>query len=317
MKIGVIGAGGVGGYFGARLHAAGEEVTFVQRGEHGAAMRARGLRVISPLGDLALPDPVVLAPGEAGAAGPVDLVLVTVKSIHTESAADAAAAMTGPHTAVLSLQNGVENEDLLAARLGAGRVLGGLCYILSLIESPGVVRHAMKTARIEFGERGGGASPRVEAFRSACENAGVEAVVMEDIEAAIWTKFTALCAHNGMTALARAPIGPIREDPDGRAVLEACARETMALAAARGVALDPALVADPMVLFDRVPRDMTSSTLHDLEHGKPLEIDWLNGAAARLSREAGLAAPVNRCIYAALKPWATGTPPPRRRRAGP
>ena len=313
MKIGVIGAGGVGGYFGARLQAAGEEVVFVQRGEHGAAMRARGLRVTSPLGDLALPDVTVLDPAEAGAAGPVDLALVTVKSIHTESAAEAAAAMTGPRTAVLSLQNGVENEDLLAARLGAGRLLGGLCYILSLIESPGVIRHGMKTARIEFGERSGGGSARVEAFRRACENAGIDAVVMDDVDAAIWTKFTMLCAHNGMTALARAPIGPIREDADGRAVLEACARETMALAAARGVTLDDALAADPMVLLDRTPWEMTSSTLYDLEHGKPLEIDWLNGAVARLSREAGLAAPVNRCIYAALKPWAAGTPPPRRR----
>ena len=308
MKIAVIGAGGVGGYFGARLQAAGEDVTFVQRGEHGAAMRRDGLAVASPLGDLALPHVAVVGPGEAASIGPVDLVLVAVKSIHTDAAADAAAAMLGPDTAVLSLQNGVENEDRLAAQLGAGRVLGGLCYILALIDAPGRIRHGMRTARIEFGERDGRATARAEAFRAACANAGIDVVLADDVAAAIWTKFTLLCAHNGMTALARSPIGPIREDPDGRAVLEACARETMALAAARGVRLAPALVEDPMVLFDSVPADMTSSTLYDLEHGKPLEIDWLNGAVARLGREAGVPTPVNRCIYAALKPRAAGAP---------
>lgn len=268
MKIAVIGAGGVGGYFGARLQAAGEEVTFVQRGEHGAAMRRNGLAVASPLGDLALPHVAVVGPGEAASIGPVDLVLVAVKSIHTDAAADTAAAMLGPDTAVLSLQNGVENEDRLAARLGAGRVLGGLCYILALIDTPGRIRHGMRTARIEFGERDGRATARAEAFRAACANAGIDVILADDVAAAIWTKFTLLCAHNGMTAL----------------------------------------VEDPMVLFDSVPADMTSSTLYDLEHGKPLEIDWLNGAVARLGREAGVPTPVNRCIYAALKPRAAGAP---------
>ena len=308
MKIAVIGAGGVGGYFGARLQAAGEDVLFVQRGEHGAAMRRHGLEIASPLGDLTLPEVAVAAPEEAASRGPVDMVLITVKSIHTEQAAEAAATMLGPRTAVLSLQNGVENEDRLAARLGAERVLGGLCYILALIEAPGRIRHGMPVARIEFGERCGGVSERAEAFHAACRNAGIDTVLADDVEAAIWTKFTALCAHNGMTALARSPIGPIREDPDGRAVLEACAHETMALAAVRGVTLDPGLRDDPMFLFDRVPADMTSSTLYDLEHGKPLEIEWLNGAVVRLGLEAGVAAPVNRCIYAALKPYIDGAP---------
>ena len=311
MRIAVIGAGGVGGYFGARLQAAGEDVAFVQRGEHGAAMRREGLRIASPLGDLVLPEVSVVAPEDAARAGPVDFALIAVKSIHTDAAADAAAALLGPETAVLSLQNGVENEDRLAARLGADRVLGGLCYILALIEAPGRIRHGMRTARIEFGERDGAPRPRAEAFRHACENAGIDVALVADVEAAIWTKFTLLCAHNGMTALARAPIGPIRDDPDGRATLEECARETMAVAAARGVALDPAVIADPMFLFYRTPADMTSSTLYDLEHGKPLEIDWLNGAVARLGREAGVATPVNRCIYAALKPRAAGAPPGR------
>lgn len=308
MRIAVIGAGGVGGYFGARLQAAGEDVVFVQRGEHGAEMRRSGLRVASPLGDLALPEVTVAAPEETGGIGPVDLVLVTVKSIHTEAAAEAAAPLLGPDTAVLSLQNGVENEERLAKRLGAGRVLGGLCYILSLIEAPARISHRMATARIEFGERGGGPSPRAQALRAAFAKAGIDAVLVDDVAAAMWTKFTLLCAHNGMTALARAPIGPIRGDRDGRAALEACARETMAVAAARGAALAAELAADPMVLFDRVPADMTSSTLYDLEHGKPLEIDWLNGAVVRFGRAAGIPTPVNLCIYAALKPRAAGAP---------
>ncbi len=308
MRIAIIGAGGVGGYFGARLQAAGQEVLFVQRGAHGAAMRDGGLKVTSLLGDLSLPRVSVAAPEEAAAHGPVDLVLVTVKSIHTDAAAEAAAGLLGPDTMVLSLQNGVENEDRLARRLGAERVLGGLCYILALIDAPGRIRHGMRMARIEFGERSGGVSARTTALLEIFRGAGIDAATADDVDAAIWTKFTLLCAHNGMTALARTAIGPIRSDPHGRAVLLACARETMALAAARGVTLAPEMVADPGFLFDRVPADMTSSTLYDLEEGKPLEIDWLNGAVVRLGAEAGIPTPVNLVIYAALKPYVKGAP---------
>jgi len=305
MKIAVIGAGGVGGYFGARLQAAGEDVIFIQRGAHGEAMRANGLSVTSPSGDISLP--TVRAQADAVGIAPVDVVLITVKSNHTDAAGALAKQMLGPETAVISLQNGVENEDRLAGILGADHMVGGLCYILSLIEAPGRIQHLTPIARIIFGELDGKPTPRCEAFLAACKNAEIDTELTEDIHAAIWTKFTALCPHNGMTALTRMPIGPIRDDSDCRLMLERAAREVIALAKARGVTLPAEVVADPMFLYDRVPPDMTSSTLYDLTHGKPLEVDWLNGAVVRLGREAGVDTPINHAIYAGLKLHAAGS----------
>ncbi len=305
MKIAVIGAGGVGGYFGARLQASGADVVFIQRGEHGAAMRASGLTVTSQLGDIALPD--VHCQPDARGVGPVDVVLVTVKSNHTDQAGLLAKDMLGPDTAVITIQNGVENEDRLADIVGSDHVVGGLCYILSLIEAPGRIQHLTPLARIIFGELDGRRSARCEAFLEACETAQIDVELTDDVHAAIWTKFTALCPHNGMTALTRMPIGPIREDPDCRSMLEQAAREVIALATARGVKMPDDVVSDPMFLYDRVPAEMTSSTLYDLTHGKPLEIDWLNGAIVRLGRKAGIPTPVNHCIYAGLKLHAAGT----------
>ncbi len=299
MKIAVIGAGGVGGYFGARLQAAGEQVVFIQRGPHGEAMRHGGLSIASPAGDIELP--AVRCQADARGIGPIDVVLVTVKADGTEAAGALAKQMLGPETMVISLQNGVENEDRLAAIVGADPVAGGTCYILSLIEAPGKIRHSIPLAKLIFGERDGITTPRAEAFRFACETAGIDVELRSDIDTAIWTKFTALCPHNGMTAVCRSPIGPIRDDPMCRAMLEAAAREVIALAHARGVTMPDDVIADPMFLFDRVPPAMTSSTLHDLTMGKPLEVDWLHGAVVRLGRAAGIATPVNDFIYAALK----------------
>lgn len=304
MKIAVIGAGGVGGYFGARLQAAGEDVVFIQRGAHGEAMAASGLSVTSPHGDVQLPK-VRVQTGAEGI-GPVDVVLITVKSNHTVEAGQLAKQMSGPETAVISLQNGVENEDRLAGIVGSEPIVGGLCYILSLIESPGQIQHLTPVARIIFGELDKKRTPRCEAFLAACENAKIDTELADDIHAAIWTKFTALCPHNGMTALTRTAIGPIRDDPFCREMLERAAREVIALATARGVAMPEDVIADPMFLYDRVPADMTSSTLYDLTHGKPLEVEWLNGAVVRLGREAGIDTPINHAIYAGLKLHAAG-----------
>ena len=304
MRIAVIGAGGVGGYFGGRLAHAGEDVVFIQRGAHLEALQRSGLSVSSPLGDFAVPK--VRAQADAAGIGPVDVVLVTVKSNHTGQAAALARDLLGPDTAVISLQNGIENEDRLAAVLGRAQVAGGVAYILSLIEAPGRIRHSGQTARMLFGELDGRPSARLEAFRDACAQAGIDAELSADITAALWAKFAVICPHSGMTALTRMPIGPVRTDPDCRALLEACAREVIQLAAARGVILPPALIENPCAFFDRVPADMTSSLHHDVTHGKPLELEWLNGAVVRLGREAGVATPVNHFIYAALKLHAGG-----------
>lgn len=304
MHIAVIGAGGVGGYFGARLAAAGERVTFVQRGAHLEAMRAGGLRVSSPLGDVTLDSVDVRA--DTADVGAVDVVLICVKSAHTEAAGAAAKAMLGAETAVISLQNGVENEARLAAIVGGGHVLGGTVYLLSLIEAPGHIRHSTPGARLIFGERDGRRTPRAQAFLGACEGAGIDVELTADIEAALWTKFTGLCAHNGMTALTRCAIGPIRDDPDCRAILQRCADEVLALAAARGVTLAESFRAAPLSVFLKVPGTMTSSMHHDITHARPLEVEWLNGAVVRLAAEVGLDVPVNATIHAGLKLHAAG-----------
>lgn len=299
MRIAVIGAGGVGGYFGGRLAASGCEVVFVQRGPHLAAMKSRGLEIISDHGDLSLAQ--VAATDDPARIGEVDFVLVTVKSGATDTAATMARTMLGPRTAVLSLQNGVENEARLAAILGAGPVMGGVAYILSLIEAPGVIRQSGPLARLVFGERDGRKTARAGAFLAACENAGIDAELTDNVEAALWAKFIVLCPHNGMTALTRLAIGPIRDDPDCRALLLAATDEVVAVARAKGIALEDSLIAASMTRFDRMPADMTSSMHYDLTHGKPLELDWLNGAVVRMGRECGIATPVNDFIYAALK----------------
>jgi 2-dehydropantoate 2-reductase len=303
MRIAVIGAGGVGGYFGGRLARAGEEVVFIQRGAHLDALRARGLTVTSPLGDFALPE--MRAQPDATGIGPVDVVLVCVKSNQTDDAAALARELIGDDTVVISLQNGIENEDRLAEALGRAHVAGGVAYILSLIEAPGHVRQS-GPARMLFGELDGKPSPRLERFRDACAQAGIDVALSKDIVAELWAKFTVICPHNGMTAVTRMPIGPIREDPDCRAMLEASAREVIALAEARGVSLPPALIENPCAFFDRVPAEMTSSMHYDVTHGKPLELEWLNSAVVRLGRAAGVATPVNHFIYAALKLHANG-----------
>jgi 2-dehydropantoate 2-reductase len=307
MRIAVIGAGGVGGYFGARLAAAGEDVTFIQRGAHLEAMRAAGLGVTSPLGDVTLRQ--VRAQGDAEGVGPVEVVLVTVKSNHTDEAGALASAMLGPETAVISLQNGVENEARLAAIVGQKHVVGGVAYMLSVIEAPGRIRHSGKMARIVFGELDGRATRRCQAFRDACARAHIDVELSGEIEGKLWAKFAVLCPHTGMTALTRLPIGPLREDPECRAVLERGVGEVIAVAEARGVTLPEELRAEPMAFFNRVPAEMTSSMHHDLIRGKPLELEWLSGAVVRLGREAGVATPVNQFLYACLKPHAAGRHP--------
>ena len=304
MKIAVIGAGGVGGYFGARLAAAGNDVTFVQRGPHLEAMRANGLRLASPLGDVELP--TVMATDNSADIGPVDVVLVAVKSGHTEQAAESIKALLGPETAVITLQNGIENEDRLVAVLGPDHVMGGAAYILSLIEAPGIIRHSGQNARIIFGELDGALSPRARAFHGVCQAAGIDAHLSADIWTDLWAKFVFLCPHNGLTALTRLPIGRVREDPECREILRQATQECHALAEARGIDLPAASRDDPMARYDALPHDMTSSMHYDVTHGKPLELEWLNGAVVRMGRENGVAVSVNQVIYAALRPWVDG-----------
>jgi 2-dehydropantoate 2-reductase len=223
MKIAIIGAGGVGGYFGARLAEAGHEVAFVARGAHKEAMKARGLRVHSPLGDIHLPAPDLVE--DPAAIGARDFILFCVKLWDVPAAAEIVRPMLSAESFLAPIQNGVSVTGTLAGLLGAERILGAVTQISASIEAPGVIRHHGDFARLIFGELGGGTSARLERLVAACEDAGIEARVSPDIEAEIWKKFTFLAAMAGATAFYRAPIGEIRDDPERRAPRDLAARD--------------------------------------------------------------------------------------------
>lgn len=305
MKIAIVGAGGVGGYFGARLAAAGEDVTFIARGAHLEAMRKGGLKVHSALGDLALaPVKVESGPDDVG---PVDIVLIAVKLWSTEGAAHTAKSLLGPGTGVVSFQNGVDAIGIITRAVGREHTMGGVAHIAALIEEPGVIRHNGTMARLTFGELDGNRSERAQALHRACQAAGIDSHLSQDIQLVIWEKFVFLVGLSGMTSLTRTPIGPIREDPLTRETLREVISETVAVARAQGVDLPADTVDRQMTFTDGLPADMVSSMLGDLRRGNRLEVDCLSGAVDRLGREVNVATPVNRTIYAALKLHANGT----------
>ena len=301
MRFAVVGTGGVGAYFGGRLAQAGESVAFVARGAHLAAMREHGLRVDSVAGDF------VIAPVEASddpaRIGPVDVVLVGVKAWQVRETARTLGPLLGPRTFVVPLQNGVEAAGQLAEVLGPERVIGGLCKIVSAIVAPGHVRHSGVPPRVEFGERDGSRSDRVEALRQAFERAqGVSVVVPDDVEAAIWEKFLFIAPVSGVGAVTRQPVGAMREILQTRALIERAMFEVAALARAKGVNLPDAAVARNMRYVDSLPPDATASMQRDIMEGRPSELEQQNGAIARLGDEAGVPVPVNAFLYAALLP---------------
>lgn len=299
MKIAVIGAGGVGGYFGARLAAAGSDVAFVARGAHLAAMQERGLAVLSPLGDVYLEK--VEAADDPALIGAVDVVLFAVKLYDTESAGARLRPLLGPGTIVVSLQNGIDSEDRLVAIVGRERVVGGIAYISATIEAPGVIRHLNRQAKLAFGELDGRDSPRLEPLLAACRRAGFEAVSSPAIEVAIWEKFIFLAALAAATGGARLPLGPILADADTRALIVDAMREVVAVGRAKGLALDASFVDRSLAFMETLPPDMKASLAHDLDRGNRLEIEGLSGAVVRLGAALGVATPVHRTIYALLK----------------
>ena len=295
MKLVMMGSGGVGGYYGARLQQAGHDVSFVARGAHAEAMRKSGLRIRSELGDAQLRVKVVEEPAEAGAC---DLIVVAVKLWDTESAARAVARVPG--AAVVSLQNGVDKDDVLAAAVGRERVLGGITHIGAVIAEPGLIAHTGKLQRVTLGELDGSQTPRLQAAVEAFRSAGVEAVASDDIRRATWEKFVFLTALSGMTALTRKPIGDIRAHPATRAMLLDALRETAQVARAEGARIDDSFPDRQMQMVDGLPGGMLASMAQDLLRGRRLELPWLSGAVVRRAEKHGLAVPVHRAIYAGL-----------------
>ena len=305
MRIVVMGSGGTGGFFGAKLARAGEDVTFVARGAHLEAIRTRGLRVKSaPEGEWVVKAPAV---DRLDGLPPADLVLFCVKSFDTESAGRAIAPVLGPDTGVLSIQNGVDNEEKLERIVGKGRVLGGIAQVFATIESPGVIQHTL-LGRIQFGEMDGRESPRARAFLGACGRAQIPCELSQDVLRTLWGKYVYLVAHAGMTALTRCPAGIIRALPETRRLYRLLLEEMAALARASGADLGPGIVDTCMGFLDALGANGYSSLHHDLTHGKRLEIDALQGHAVRLGERYGIPTPMLFAVYAALRPYLDGEP---------
>jgi len=303
MRIAVMGAGGVGGYFGARLAQAGHEVAFIARGKHLEALKAKGLSLKSPLGDANLKVKASENPGDLGQA---DVVLFAVKLWDTESAAERIRPLVEKGGMVIPFQNGVESIARIGNVLGPECVMGGAAYIAARIGEPGVIVQTGPIARLRFGITQPSQRKAAEAFLSACKDAKIDAELADDIERVLWEKFVLLVAVSATTAVTRNSIGVVRTDPDLRWLLETVMRETWTVGRKRGVALGGDLVAKTLAQADSFTPDMRASMAADLEAGGRLEAPWLSGAVARMAREAGIEAIANRTIYAALKPYLEG-----------
>ena len=308
MKIAVMGAGGVGGFYGGRLANAGCEVHFVARGAHLAAMREHGLTIENKeQGDIHVAKVNVTA--DPATIGTADLVIIAVKMKDTDAAARAVKSIVGPHTAVLSLQNGVIKDDILRRHFPATQVMGGVAYVATHVARPGVILQVGAMQRIVFGEYDGSRSARAQALLDVLLSAGVKAELSDDIRRTLWEKYTFLVGLSGTTTTMRTTIGPIRSHPRTRAFLHELLREVVAVGRAHGVALPPDYADDRLAFADSVPATMTSSMHHDLERGNPLEVEWLAGGVVTLGAAVGVPTPANRAVWDMLALYADGRPP--------
>jgi 2-dehydropantoate 2-reductase len=306
MRIVIMGAGGLGGYFGARLAAAGNDVAFVARGAHLAAIKADGLRITSALGDLHLRD--VAATDDPSSLAPADVVMIAVKLWDTEAAAEAVRPLVRSGTAVVSWQNGVNKDEVLTRVLGRDAVIGGVGQIGVVIASPGVIAHTGTMAKLIFGEFDNSRSARVEALHAACVAAGIDAEIAADINLAIWQKFVFLVGMSGCTSSMRSSIGPIRANPQARGLLLDVVREAVAVGRAMGVALPVDYAEQRMGFIDALPAQMTASMQGDLARGNRLELPWLGGAVVELGERLGVPTPLNRAVRDVLALYVNGTP---------
>jgi 2-dehydropantoate 2-reductase len=303
MRIGIMGSGGLGGYFGARLAAGGADVHFIARGRHLDAMRQHGLRVEGPQ---PLHVPRVQVTHDPGEVGVVDYVLLGVKLWDTEQAIAQMRPMVGPQTTVISFQNGVLKDDELRAAFPARQLMGGVGYVATTIEEPGVIRQTGPMQRLLFGEFDGSRSARGEALLAACLAGGIQAELSTNIVRDIWQKYVFLVGLSGTTASMRSMIGPIRSDPQTRAFLSDVMAEVIAVARAHGVDLPDDQLRLAMERADTVAPEMTSSMHHDLQRGNPLEVRWLAGGVVALGRGKGVPTPCNRAIADILALHAAG-----------
>jgi 2-dehydropantoate 2-reductase len=300
MRIAAMAAGAVGGYFGARMAAAGHDVFFIARGANLAAIKNNGLQIESVHGDLHLAK--VNATDDPKSVGPVDIVLFAVKLWDTEPAAEQTKPLVGPNTRVITLQNGVDSVERVAPILGAEQTVGGVAYIASVIAAPGVIKQTSSFAQMRFGRADKRPDAGLQAFVDAGKAAKIDIDISADIERERWQKFIFLTAMAGSTAALRSPIGPIREDPELRGFFRQLMEEAYAVGKAKGVALDAAYLDSRMdFLMNKVEPGMKASMAHDLERGNRLELDWLAGKVRALGRELSIPTPASDMVYTVLK----------------
>ena len=308
MHFAIVGSGAVGGYYGARLARAGQRVSFLARGAHLQAIRQHGLRVKSALGDF-----TVHAEAEQDSAriGPVDVVLYAVKTYDNPTGLPMLDALVGPRTLVLTLQNGVDSPDEIAARVGEDKVVAGPTYIAAAVTAPGVIEQTGTHRRIVFGEifgRPPRLSDRVLALRDVMASADIQAEAVADARTAMWEKFSYLAPFAGFSGASRLPLGPLWSDPFTRAQLQAGVSEVLAVARAEGVDI-PAGMDERMKAYgDALPGTMRASLLIDLSQGKRIEVEALQGSVVRRGQRAGVPTPIMATLYAVLKPHAAGPP---------
>jgi len=304
VRIAIVGTGGVGGYFGARLAASGTDVAFIARGAHLKALQTAGLRVASPKGDVHIP--AVVAADDAAAIGPVDVVFFTVKLYDSDSATALLPPLLKKETVVVTFQNGIDSVDLLTKAVGREHVAGGVAHVQAAIVEPGLIRHTALDLLI-FGELDGSISPRLQALHDHCVHAGFAAKLTERIHDELWLKFVRLTSLSGMMAATRSPLGVIRDDEDLWAMLQAALMEAMAVARGKGVQFPPNTLSDMLRHIGGMPAHAKSSMLEDLEHGRRLELPWLNATLVRVAEEVGVPAPIHRFIATILKPFVNGS----------
>ena len=306
MRIAVVGAGGVGGGYGAALAHAGADVTFIARGAHLAAMKSQGLKVESPRGNTHLVP--TQATDDPATVGPVDIVLFCVKLWDVESAGRHIKPMVGPVTAVIPLQNGIDASERLVPILGARAVMGGVANISATIATPGVIRQTGTVLRMVFGELDGATSPRAEAFAALCKKAGIDGVLSTAILTELWMKFILLASNASMMAVTRLPIGKLRDDPDIAPLFPLAYQEVVDVGRARGVKLPDNAVELTLNFNRNAPPHLMASMAVDLLRGNRIELPWLSGKVVELGRQLGVPTPVHGLLYAALKPYVMGQP---------
>ena len=304
MRVAAMAAGAVGGYFGARLAAAGHDVAFIARGAHGDAIRRDGLRIESALGDLHLND--INVTDDPQQVGPVDLVLFAVKLWDTETAGEQTRPLLGAHTRVITLQNGVDSVERLAPILGDEHTIGGATYVVTNIAKPGVIRHTGSIARVRCGRLDRRPDAILAGYVEQMKRASIDITLAEDMLLDLWKKFVLLSGTSSITASTRQPLGVIRDDDDMRAFLFKLMHETLAVGRAAGIVFPQGFPAELENAVTGFSPAMKASMANDLEAGNRLELDWLAGKVVALGRKYAIATPAQEAVYAILKPYRMG-----------